>query len=597
MIRIRFDGRSVDRFLSARLTGLPWCVPLSIAPPAARYFGLMRMGDGPAMTRRAWREASTDEFGTATAEDSPAVDEPDAADDADTVDAGDSAVEVDSAEETDADVGIEDEAAADDAEEPAGTDDAEDQADIDDADEEGAEPADDDAAPADEPAPVTAALAWVDESTLTSPVRTAPSVSDAAYEPASADLLADPPRRTPWRASVLVPIASVLLVVAAYAVTTLMWPLHAIPPTVSAVQVQPIAAPAATPAWPEQGNAAISVGGISGTTATTLDASAIASITKVVTALVVLDEMPLDPGEQGLEFRFGYADTVAYWNYLARGESALDVPSGGVLTEYQLLEGMLVGSANNYADRLAGNLWPTDAVYADAANDWLRQHGVPGVTVVEPTGIDAGNVADPASLIPLAQRALANPVIAEIVAKKVVELPGAGRVENTNGLLADEGVVGIKTGTLNTYELLSAKDIVVGETPVRLYAAVMGQPDDKARLDASRALYDQLEAELQLVPSVTSGTVAGMVDTAWGEQVAIVTAADAAVILWNGGSGTVTTTYALGDSRDSGDEVGTLSVRGPLDGTTVALRLAADIEGPTAWWRLTHPLELFGIDG
>ncbi|GEB95684.1 hypothetical protein GCM10009724_18750 [Microbacterium lacticum] len=24
MIRIRFDGRSVDRFLSARLTGLPW---------------------------------------------------------------------------------------------------------------------------------------------------------------------------------------------------------------------------------------------------------------------------------------------------------------------------------------------------------------------------------------------------------------------------------------------------------------------------------------------------------------------------------------------------------------------------------------------
>jgi len=26
MIRIRFDGRSADRFLSARLAGLPWVV-------------------------------------------------------------------------------------------------------------------------------------------------------------------------------------------------------------------------------------------------------------------------------------------------------------------------------------------------------------------------------------------------------------------------------------------------------------------------------------------------------------------------------------------------------------------------------------------
>ncbi|WP_344738720.1 D-alanyl-D-alanine carboxypeptidase [Microbacterium awajiense] len=534
------------------------------------------------MTRRARRAASTDDFGTATAEGAPPVEAPDAAAEVG-LDEIESATGVRTVEEADAGTGTADDDGADAGTDPADPDDG--------------SPADDEGVRVAEPAPVTAALAWLDESTLTSPIRTAPSAADTGYEPASADLLADPPRRSPWRASVLVPIASVLLVVAAYAVTTLLWPLHAIAPTVAAVPVQPIAAPAATPAWPAQGSAAISVGGIPGTAATTLDASSIASITKVVTALAVLDEMPLEPGEQGLEFRFGYADTVDYWNYLARGESALDVPSGGVLTEYQLLEGMLVGSANNYADRLAGNLWPTDAVYADAANDWLRRHGVPGVTVVEPTGIDPGNIADPAALIPLAQRALANPVIAEIVAKQVVELPGAGLVENTNGLLADDGVVGIKTGTLNTYELLSAKDIVVGETPVRLYAAVMGQPDDEARLDASRALYDQLEAELQLVPSVTAGTTAGMVDTAWGEQVAIVTAADAAVILWNGGSGTVTTTYALGDNRDAGDEVGTLSVRGPLDDMTVELRLAADIEGPSAWWRLTHPLELFGLAG
>ncbi len=91
---------------------------------------------------------------------------------------------------------------------------------------------------------------------------------------------------------------------------------------------------------------------------------------------------------------------------MAGGESALDVPVGGSLSEYQLLEGMLIGSADNYADRLAGESWPSDAVYANAANAWLTAHGVPGITVVEPTGFDRGNIATPAALIPLAQKAL-----------------------------------------------------------------------------------------------------------------------------------------------------------------------------------------------
>ena len=63
--------------------------------------------------------------------------------------------------------------------------------------------------------------------------------------------------------------------------------------------------------------------------------------------------MPLAVGEQGPEYRFTAADRSALLAVPQRGESALDVPVGGTLTQYQLLEGMLVGSANNYADRLA----------------------------------------------------------------------------------------------------------------------------------------------------------------------------------------------------------------------------------------------------
>jgi D-alanyl-D-alanine carboxypeptidase (penicillin-binding protein 5/6) len=441
------------------------------------------------------------------------------------------------------------------------------------------------------------AFAWLDEASIARTALAPRDLSAAAtgYVPVEPDLLARAPRRSPFRPGVLVPIAIIAALIGAYSATTVLWPLNAVAPSIEAVQVDPIPAAATTPAWPLQGSAAVSVTGFPGVVAMTADAAPIASITKVVTALVVLDEMPLALGEQGPDYRITSRDRAEYWSYRARGESALDVPVGGTLTEYQLLEGMLIGSANNYADRLASNLWPNDAVFSQAANDWLAAHGVPGIWIVEPTGFDARNAASAAALIPLAQKALANPVIAEIVAKTATDLPGAGHVTNTNGLLADAGVIGVKTGSLDAWNLLSAKNISVGGTPVRLYAAVLGQPDDQARIDTSRALYAQLEQELQTEPSITAGTTVGVVDTAWGEHADVVTDADASVILWNGAGGTVSTDLGLGDDRDKDDLVGTLRVQGPLDSATVDVVLASDIEPPTIWWRLTHPLELFGL--
>lgn len=447
------------------------------------------------------------------------------------------------------------------------------------------------------PAPHKVAFSWVDEASFSQTVL-APRDPGAA-RPASAetDLLAKAPRRSPWRAGVLVPIAVILFLFGGYAATTLLWPLTAVTPTIAAVQVDPIPSAVTTPAWPAEGSGAVAVGGIGDVVASTEDAAPIASITKLVTALLVLDEMPLAVGEQGPDFRFTSGDRQAYWGYRNRGESSLDVPAGGSLTEYQMLEGMLIGSANNYADRLASTFWPSDAVFASAADTWLKAHGVPGIRIAEPTGFDKRNTASAAALIPLAQKALANPVIAEIVAKPVVDLPGAGRVENTNELLADPGVIGVKTGSLDDFNLLAAKDVMVGDTAVRLYAAVLSQPDDAARFATTRALFAQLESELQVEPSVPVGTKVGTVETAWGDRADVVTDADASVVLWNGAAGTVATDIALGDSRSAGDTVGSLRVKGPLDSATVDVSLSNDIEPPSAWWRLTHPLELFGLAG
>ena len=227
---------------------------------------------------------------------------------------------------------------------------------------------------------------------------------------------------------------------------------------------------------------------------------------------------------------------------------------------------------------------------------WLTQHGLAGITVVDSSGISPGNTATPAALVALARRALANPVIAEIVAKPAVELPGAGLVENTNALLGEPGIVGIKTGLLfGDYNLLAARDITIGETTVRAYASVLGQPDSETRFAATRDLLNGLDAQLAPTIALPAGSTVGTVSTLWADPVEIVTAADGSVILWNGSPSSAASDLSLGDDWADGASVGTVTVSGPIDGVEVEALLAADVAGPSPWWRITHPLQLLGI--
>ncbi|MEV7828897.1 D-alanyl-D-alanine carboxypeptidase family protein [Microbacterium enclense] len=451
-------------------------------------------------------------------------------------------------------------------------------------------------APAASGAPVLiGALTWVDPDDAAD-LRAAPAAGAPGAGSRAADLLAGRRRRI-FRPATVIPPVLLVLMLAVYAAATLLWPLNAVAPTTRAVGVQPVAAPAAEPAWPAEGEAAIAIDGVPETLSTAATApESIASITKVVTALVVLDRLPLAPGEQGPTYAFTQADSADYWQYRARGESSLDVPIDGSLTELQMLQGMLIASANNYAQRLASDLFGTDAEFSAAANEYLTERGIEGITIVNPTGIEAGNTATPAALIALAERALANPLIAEIVRTPELTLPGAGTFKNGNALLADPGVVGVKTGTLDAWNLLTAKDITVGDTTIRAYAAVLGQPGPDSRNQATRDLFARIEQELQPRPSVTAGTVIGKVETLWGDDIDIVTAADATVVLWNGGAAKTSTDFDLGDATEPGATVGTFTATGPVDADTVDARLAAEIEPPSPWWRLTHPLDLFGVN-
>ncbi len=211
----------------------------------------------------------------------------------------------------------------------------------------------------------------------------------------------------------------------------------------------PTVDPVVSPVWPGFGRGAIGATGFDGVLSSSGDQSAfpIASITKVVTAMVVLDAHPLAEGEDGPEIEFTSADVEILDEVLAQDGSWQAVEPGVVMSQREVMETMLIPSANNYAESLAVWAYGSVDAYLAAARAWLDANGLTDTTVVDTNGLDAADTSTPANLVALGQLALAQPAVAAIVAKQSAEEPYVGEIENTNGLLGVSGIDGIKTGT------------------------------------------------------------------------------------------------------------------------------------------------------
>lgn len=415
-----------------------------------------------------------------------------------------------------------------------------------------------------------------------------------------------PARRRRRVGAILAPVITAIVLVLAYVVTFAVLPLDRVAPEVTEadVAVEP-AAPLQMP-WPEVGQAAVAVEGLDETlTSATPELPetpvSMASLTKVIAVMTILERAPLAPGEQGPSYEFGYADNAEYWAYRYRNESALDVPIGGTLTQYQMLEGILLGSAGNYLNKLVDQLWEYDrqAFTLDAAA-WLGDLGIGDISVVDATGISTDNLGTASSLVTVAEAAMEHPVVAEIVAKESVELPGAGLVENSNPLIGEEGIVGIKTGAIfpfpNIWNLMTAKDVetAAGET-VRVYSIVLGQESEEGRADATRELLDAVTAQLEPTPVVQAGETIATLTTAWGESTEVVADEAVEIVQWDGETAEIALEYTAGLGAEAGAQVGTLVATSSRGEASTTLSTTDDLEGPSLGWRLTHPLELLGL--
>ena len=223
-----------------------------------------------------------------------------------------------------------------------------------------------------------------------------------------------------------------------------------------------------------------------------------ASTAKLITALTVLERMPLARGEDGPTLTMTEADADRYRSYAGRGGSAVAVGAGQELSEYELLVGMLLPSANNLADTLAVWAFGSLPEYRRAADEFVRSLGMTSTRVgTDASGFSPTTTSTARDLTLLAAAAIRNPVIAEIVAREEAVLSGVGVVRNTNWLLDRPGVVGLKTGTTDEAGGVFLFAATVG-VPGRLVVGAVqgeGRSADDAIDRASRLLDEIAGAE------------------------------------------------------------------------------------------------------
>lgn len=395
---------------------------------------------------------------------------------------------------------------------------------------------------------------------------------------------------------------AVLLTVTGYVVWALNAPLEA--PVVTSSTPQ-IAAPATAVALPLEGASAISVAGGDDylgpdagglwLTSGTGEARPIASITKLITALVILEAHPLaDAVDPGPTIRFDKADHDLYDQYYVRGATIAAMPTGSSMSLHDALATMLIPSASNYADAVSTWAFGSRIAFVSAARDWLARQGLSGTTVVEPTGLDPRNTSTPSDLMAIAKLAAAHPVIASIAATPSLSIPGPGTMFNTNDLLGRAGITGLKTGNLGdgTYALLYTSTLDVGaDQPLSVTGVVLGGATRDSVDHSVLVTLGSIRDGFRDVPVATEGREIGSIATSWGSTAQIAIAESASLFTWSDNPITVAVDLDTPRTYADGEVIGKITWSAGPNSVAVDLVVVGDIEPPTDWWRLTHPSE------
>lgn len=212
------------------------------------------------------------------------------------------------------------------------------------------------------------------------------------------------------------------------------------------------------------------------------DRMPIASLTKLMTALVFLEHNPA----WGARITINGADDAP--------PAKLAFQSGDVVTVRALFDAMLVGSKNNAAHALARASGLPPAVFIRKMNEKAVTLGMEDTYFVDVTGLSPQNVGTARDMALLARAALTNGEIRSAVGKRIVSVDLLNRkhtlhVPTTNDLVAAGLKTLGKTGTLP--EVGHNLVLIKHQNDGTIVFVILGAPSSDERFALGRRLLER----------------------------------------------------------------------------------------------------------
>ncbi len=318
-------------------------------------------------------------------------------------------------------------------------------------------------------------------------------------------------------------------------------------------------------AWPSVGSAAVVIPALGFEETYHDQVVPMASLTKLMTAYVTLLKLPLVPGATGPCVTINAGDVANYDAVVEEGESNAAVAVGERLCENQLLAGLMVHSAGNFATILANLAWGGTTVFVEHMNAEARVLGLTGTHYADVTGIDNESVSTALDVGKLAALLMQSPVIRNIAAQASVTLPVAGTLSSYTPYVGTNNVVGVKSGRTDAAggcDVMAMRFTLDGQTDLA-YAVIMGARGGDLLGPAGD---EALALERSVVATRTTlwipaGTVVGTIG--WGGDRVDVVAKEHLRLSWFAALTTATLTMHIDTETQPltpGEDVGTLRV-------------------------------------
>ena len=325
-------------------------------------------------------------------------------------------------------------------------------------------------------------------------------------------------------------------------------------------------------AWPSEGSAALYIPSLGVTRSVRNAIVPIASLTKMMTAYVVLQKLPLSIGETGPCVTVSANDLATYEYMKSTDQSSVPVVVGETLCESTLLNGLLVHSADNYAAMLADMVAGGQASFVTLMNETAHVLGLTQTSYADASGYDPASVSSALDQARLANLLMASPLVRSIVIQPSVELPVGGLENSYTPYVGVDNVIGVKSG--RTSEAggcdVMAMTFTEGATTEVLYAVVLGQRGGDLlgpAGDAALALARSALTHVQHL-ALQRGDVVGRIG--WTGSRTPVVLGGSATLWWWGDSSRVPVAVTLtgGVNRiRAGERVGSIEVTGPVRAT------------------------------